>query len=81
MSHRRRFITALGAGAPAAPFAVRAQSAATPAGKVWRVGILPPAPMATRTTQWDAFRARMRALGYVEGKNVQYLFRPPEIEG
>ena len=81
MTHRRSFITALGAGALAAPFAVRAQPASTPAGKVWRVGILPPGPMATRISQWDAFRARMRELGYVEGKNVEYLFRAPELEG
>ena len=81
MTHRRRFITALGAGALAAPFAVRAQPATTPAGKMWRVGILPPGPMATRTTQWDAFRARMRELGYIEGKNLEYVTRVPATEG
>ena len=78
---RRSFITALGAGALAAPFALHAQPAALPAGKVWRVGILPPGPMATRVTQWDAFRARMRELGYIEGKNLEYVTRAPATEG
>ena len=81
MTHRRSFITALGAGALAAPFAVHAQPASNPAGKMWRVGILPPGPMATRVSQWDAFRARLRELGYIEGKNVEYLTRAPDLEG
>ena len=77
MNPRRTLLTALGAAALANAWPAVAQ----PAGRVWRVGILPPGPMATRVTQWDAFRARMRELGYVEGKNVQYLIRPPAIEG
>ena len=81
MTHRRRFISALGAGALAMPFAARAQAAAKAAGKVWRVGILLPGPMATRVYQWDAFRARMRELGYVEGKNLEYVTRAPDLEG
>ena len=77
MAYRRRFLAALSASAVATTFAALAQ----PAGKVWRVGILPGGPMAPRQFQWDAFRARMRELGYVEGRNAQYEFRAPDKEG
>ena len=84
MIRRRTLLTALGAGALAVPLAPFAQQAAVPAkaaGKIWRVGILPAGLMAPRKFQWDAFFQRMRELGYVEGKNVQYVIRAPEKEG
>ena len=81
MIQRRTLIIALGAGALTAPFAARAQAPAHSSGKPWRVGILPGGLMAPRQFQWDAFRKRMSELGYVEGKNVQYVIRAPEKEG
>jgi len=77
MNSRRTLLTALGAAAMANAWPALAQ----PAGKVWRVGILPGGLYAPRKFQWDAFQQRMRELGYVEGKNVQYVIRAPEKEG
>ena len=77
MNSRRKLVIALGAGALAAAFGSFAQQQ----GKVWRVGILPGGPLAPRKFQWDAFRARLTGLGYVEGNNIEYVFRPPAKEG
>ena len=77
MNSRRTVLTALGTAALARAWPALAQ----PTGKVWRVGILPGGLMAPRQFQWDAFQQRMRELGYVEGKNVQYVVRAPEKEG
>lgn len=77
MAHRRKFLAALGACTLTSPFAAFAQQP----GRVWRVGILPGGPMAPRQFLWDAFRVRMRELGYVEGRNVQYEVRAPQKEG
>lgn len=52
-------------------------SAQTPA-SLTRVGMLTPAPSATTKPAWDAFREAMKALGYVEGKNVAYEYRSAE---
>ena len=60
---RREFITLLG-GAAAWPLAVRAQQP----GKVWRVGLLAPAP--PTPTVLSAFRDGLRERGYVEGQNL-----------
>ena len=76
MNHRRTLLTALGAALAHAWPAL-----AQPAARVWRVGILPGGLMAPRQFVWDAFRKRMSELGYVEGKNVQYVIRAPEKEG
>jgi putative ABC transport system substrate-binding protein len=46
----------------AAPLVAEAQSA----GKVWRIGILGNAP----SPGWEAFRERLRELGWVEGQNL-----------
>jgi putative ABC transport system substrate-binding protein len=77
MNNRRKLVIALGAGALVAPLTGLAQQSA----KVWRVGILPGGLLAPRQFQWDAFRARMRDLGYEEGRNVEYVFRAPDREG
>ena len=77
MNSRRTVLTALTATAVANALPALAQ----PAAKVWRVGILPGGLYASRKFQWDAFQQRMRELGYVEGKNVQYVIRAPEKEG
>ena len=81
MNQRRALMFAVGASALAAPFTSFAQAPAHPSGKPWRVGILPGGLMAPRQFQWDAFVQRMLELGYVEGKNVQYVIRAPEKEG
>jgi len=77
MNNRRKLVIALGASALVAPLSSFAQKQ----GKVWRIGILPGGLLAPRQFQWDAFRARMGELGYVEGKNIEYVFRPPTKEG
>jgi putative ABC transport system substrate-binding protein len=64
---RRRFLVTLLAGALAAPLAVEAQQA----GRVYRIGVLAnePSPM------WEAFRQRLKELGYVEGQNIVFEYR------
>ena len=49
--------------------------------RVPRIGILPGSPLAVRMHQWDAFRQTLRELGYVEGQNIVFEFRPPAREG
>ena len=66
---RRAFIAGLGAAA--LPLAGRAQQA----GKVWRVGMLDTTPATINGKNIDAFRAGMRALGYVEGQNLRIDYR------
>jgi putative tryptophan/tyrosine transport system substrate-binding protein len=64
---RREFIALLGSAAFAWPLAARAQQQGMPV-KVWRLGFLqpgaPPEPLV------DAIRARLRELGYVEGRDL-----------
>jgi putative tryptophan/tyrosine transport system substrate-binding protein len=62
MMHRRAFVTGLGA-VLAAPRAVKGQ----PPGKEYRVGWLASAPIPENL---QAFRAGLRALGYVESTNL-----------
>ena len=81
MTQRRTFLTALTTALGSVALAHASPALAQPAAKVWRVGILPAGLMAPRKFQWDAFMQRMNELGYVEGKNVQYLIRAPSMEG
>jgi putative tryptophan/tyrosine transport system substrate-binding protein len=60
---RREFITLLGGAAAAWPLAARAQSTT-----VARVGFLRQAGPDDK--QFDAFRVGLRAVGYVEGRNI-----------
>jgi len=64
---RRAFITGAGAVLLAAPLAVEAQQR----GKVWRIGVLSTAD----GPDWEAFRQGLRALGYVEGRNMFIEYR------
>jgi putative ABC transport system substrate-binding protein len=65
---RREFIGLIGSMA-AWPLAARAQQSP---GKMWRVAYLHPAFLDTPSDRglFDSFRAEMRRLGYIEGKNL-----------
>ena len=68
MSNRRKLIVALGASALLMPFGSFAQQQ----GKVWRIGYLNDGGPSddSQRRRFDAFKAGMRDLGYVEGKNL-----------
>ena len=80
MNKRRKLIVALGAGALAGPFGSFAQ----PPGRVWRVGFLGPRKIVDVDidVHFGAFRPAMRALGYVEGKNliIEWRFADGKVE-
>jgi putative ABC transport system substrate-binding protein len=61
---RRRFVLAALAGV------MSRYAAAQSGGKVYRIGTLDYGPETGRAAWWKAFRARLRELGYVEGKNL-----------
>jgi putative ABC transport system substrate-binding protein len=67
MNNRRKLIVALGAGALAAPFGLSAQQQ----GKVWRIGFLWEREQSEYdyVQRFEAFKAGMRELGYVEGRD------------
>ena len=65
-TNRRRLLIALGAGALAAPLVSFAQQ---PSGNIPRIGLLW-IHSAGSSHYTNAFREGMRALGYVEGKNI-----------
>jgi len=71
---RRRFIILLGGGAIAWPLAARTQQTTT----VWRLGYLGFSTAASDADRVEALRAGLRALGYVEGKNLTIEFRRAE---
>jgi putative ABC transport system substrate-binding protein len=73
---RRAFVAGT-LGLLAAPLAAKAQLA----GKVYRIGILPPGPIAPRMHLWKAFQDELRQLGYVEGQNITFVIRSPEEAG
>jgi len=68
---RRKLVIALGTGALAVPFGVFGQ----PAGKLPRVGILNAATRESTGERIDAFKLRLRELGYIEGKSVLIDYR------
>jgi len=45
------------------------------AGKVWRIGIFGTPQSPPQQRLWDAFRHRLRELGYVEGQNIAIEWR------
>jgi putative ABC transport system substrate-binding protein len=62
----------LAGGLLAAPLAAEGQQA----GKVYRIGLLDYSALdGARQAWWNAFRQRMRELGYVEGQNVTFEVR------
>lgn len=63
---RREFIIVLGGATLGWPLAARAQQA----DKVYRIGYLSLGSPAAEATRFNAFRAGLAALGYVDGKNL-----------
>jgi putative ABC transport system substrate-binding protein len=63
---RREFITLLGGAATAWPLSAPAQQT----NKIHRIGYLSLGSLAAEATRFDAFRAGLAALGYVEGRNL-----------
>jgi putative ABC transport system substrate-binding protein len=73
MNNRRKLVIALGAGALAAPLGSFAQQQ----GKVWRIGILWERKRdLSSVDRIDGFKAGMRELDYVEGRDytIEYRF-------
>lgn len=67
----RDFITLLGGAATVGASTAHAQRSA----KVARIGFLGFAPASAWADQVEALRAGLRALGYVEGKDIVIEFR------
>ena len=57
-----------------APHFAKAQQA----GKVYRIRVLDPTPVALNLANLDAFRQGMRELQYAEGQNFVIEYRSPE---
>jgi putative ABC transport system substrate-binding protein len=65
--NRRQFTGALTLALLAAPLAIEAQQPA----KVYRVGVLGSLP----NPGWDVLPERLKELGYVEGRNILFIYR------
>ncbi|HMH48856.1 MAG TPA: ABC transporter substrate-binding protein [Candidatus Acidoferrum sp.] len=74
MMNRRAFLRTLSAGLLAAPLAAEAQQA----GRVPRIGFLSLTSPSDRPPLLDAFRQRLRELGWVEGQNIVIDYRYAE---
>ena len=74
MMNRRAFLRTLSAGLLAAPLAAEAQQA----GRVPRIGFLNLTSPSDRPSHLDAFRQRLRELGWVEGQNIVIDYRYAE---
>jgi putative ABC transport system substrate-binding protein len=70
MMRRREFISLLGGAAAGLPLAAHAQQS-----KVARIGYLGLVSASWHTPRVNAFRAGLRELGYVEGKDIAIEFR------
>ena len=75
MNNRRKLVIALGAGALAVPFGSFAQQQ----GKVWRIGWIAYGRSMGGSLGLGAFRAGLRDLGYVEGRNVSLVERWSDV--
>jgi len=71
VDRKRRELIALLGGAIAWPLVARAQ----PATKVWEIGYLGFGTATANADRVEALRAGLRALGYIEGKNLVIEFR------
>ena len=74
MIDRRSFIGAMVGTAVATPLSLRAQ----PTPRVARIAMLTPYSAQTTARWYDAFRQNLRALGWTEGKDVEFLYRYAE---
>ena len=72
MNNRRKLIIALGASALGIPLRSFAQQ---PAARMRRIGFLGPSLASAYARELEAWRAGLRELGYVEGKNLSVDFR------
>ena len=68
---RREFITVLASAAAAWPVAVRGQQPA----KLAQIGFLDLGPASARASRVEALRGGLRQLGYVEGRDLVFVFR------
>lgn len=71
MNKRRKLLAALGAGALAVPFGAIPQQT----GKVWRIGVLLESEPSLYVERINIFKAGMRELGYLEGKDYSIEVR------
>jgi putative ABC transport system substrate-binding protein len=67
---RREFMSLVGAAAAIWPLAARAQRSA----KVWRLGVLSPG-LSSQSPPLQAFRQGLRDVGYIEGENLEILWK------
>src|SRR5689334_3926978 len=74
---RREFISIFGSAVAAWPLATRAQSV----NRIRRIGILETISAELNTTNFNAFREGMNALGYTEGNNIVIDYRSAEGDG
>src|SRR5437773_8341450 len=74
MIERRTFMAMLTGGLLTAPLAAEAQQA----GRVPRIGVLSLTSSSDRPSHLDAFRQRLRELGWVEGQNIVIDYRYAE---
>src|SRR5262249_32025817 len=73
---RRKFLAML-CGAAAWPVAARGQQP----GRVWRIGMLETTSMELNAANFEAFRQRLRDLGYIEEQNLIIEYRSAEGRG
>ena len=67
---RREFIILIGGASAINPFSVWAQQSPFPL-----IGVLDAADAASITRRHEAFRAGLRELGYIEGRNIRFEYR------
>jgi putative ABC transport system substrate-binding protein len=72
---RRRTFIVLAASSAAQPVLTLAKAAAQPSGKLWRVGILETVSSELNAGNYNALRAGLRELGYIEGSNLEINYR------
>src|SRR5436190_13816114 len=69
--NRRDTLAALLLALGAVPLAARPQ----PRGRLYKIGVLDTVPAAQNAANMDAFRSALRDLGYVEGQNLEIVYR------
>ena len=68
---RRTFVGTVACSLLDLPLVAVAQQA----GRIWRIGVLWPGPASPPNARIEAFRHGLRELGYVEGRNVEMVYR------